>query len=177
MLISHRINPLPVWSMPLLMLLNADSLYWDLWPSLTTDCPGWQSSSSQAKPAPAVPMTGQTSAMLGMCLNQWPFCSLRPGYASSEFGCEKEAAKPSQGMSGEFFRMNYQREGVLAANKVIWDRGQLLIEKSENEHFCSFLFLMAVETAHWKKGIFQNNCFYELGSRWSAGRDIFCSAS
>lgn len=42
-------NPLPAWSMPLLMLFNADSLRWDLWLSLTTDCPGWQPSSSQAK--------------------------------------------------------------------------------------------------------------------------------
>lgn len=65
----HRMNPLPAWSVPLLMLLNADSLRWDLWLSLTTDCPGWQASSSQAKQAPAEPATGQTSAFLGMRQN------------------------------------------------------------------------------------------------------------
>lgn len=72
MLMSHRLNLLPARRKPLLLLCNAHSLCLDLWVSLTTDCLGWQASSSQARQAPAEPAAGQTSAFLCLCLNMWP---------------------------------------------------------------------------------------------------------
>lgn len=102
MLMSHRLNPLPARRKPLLLLLlcNAHSLCLDLWVNLTTDCPGWQASSSQARQAPAEPAAGQTSAFLCMCLNRWPSCSQHSGYESPEFGWEIVAAKPWQTTAG-----------------------------------------------------------------------------